>query len=112
MSRTISIARVLAATAAILALAVPSAVARVMPTERQQDLRHLQAGNSIPGNQRGPVYWSYQYEAADPATAQPASGGTAVPDDGAPWLIISLVGAGACAAGIAVAARRLRPQAG
>jgi hypothetical protein len=118
MPRTSPFARVVVIAAAILALAAPSALARpVTPTERQQDLRHLEAGNSISRDSRdlGPVYWSYDYAAPAPASARPAAHDP-VPsdDDGAPWVLIA-VGLGAicaCTAGaVATGRRRMHPRA-
>jgi hypothetical protein len=130
MPRTSPFARVVVIAAAILALAAPSALARPLPpTERQQDLRHLEAGNSISRDSRdlGPVYWSYDYDAPAPASARPVAHDPAPAsarpvahdpapsDDGAPWALIAagIAAICVCAAGAAVATgrRRMHPRA-
>ena len=91
--------RALVAAAAILALTVSSAAARpIDPTigapERQQDLRHLAAGNSVPSAEqhRGSVY-----AAPEPvAVSQPAAHTSGSSDDSDPWMVIALGVAGFC----------------
>jgi hypothetical protein len=116
---------------AFVALAAPTALARpggpaspeasdaTARSERVQDLRRLNAGNSIrtsslagtnsktPAVGHGPVYWSYDYEAGRPATH------SANADDGTPWTTIGvgLAGAFLLAGGAAAIVGRIRLRA-
>jgi hypothetical protein len=80
--------------------------------KRIQDLRHLEAGNSIRSvdtvNGKPPVYRSYDYEARAPQQAQPAGA-----DDGTPWATIAIVLGAMClvVGGAAAAVGRTRPRA-
>jgi hypothetical protein len=119
-----TLTRTFAVLTAAVALAAPVAAARPMPapnagdnstlSARVQDLRHLKAGQipassldgttskTQPGN-LGPVYGSYDYEAA-----APKAHAVTVDDDGTPWAAIGFGVVGACllgAAGGALAAR-------
>jgi hypothetical protein len=123
MPRLNTLPRTLAAVLAIGALAAPMAAARPLPpeyqtapSERVQDLRHLEAGNmhtsSLAGTTEtnldtlGPVYWSYDHPAPIPAS-QPTT-----VDDGTPWTTIGIGLAAACFLIAAAAALTARLRAG
>jgi hypothetical protein len=134
--------RTLAVALAAVALAAPVAIARPMdtpkagdaaPSERIQDLRHLNAGgelrtSSLAGTSEtklddlgpvyaatsesklgdlGPVYWSYDHPAPAPSTHAIHA------DDGTPWVTIGLAIAAACflvAAAAAMSAMHIRAR--
>jgi hypothetical protein len=141
MHRLHTLPRTLAALLVIGALAAPMAAARPLPpeyrtnhsapSERVQDLRHLEAGNmhtsSLAGTSEtnldslgpvyaaptetkpdtlGPVYWSYDHPAPIPA-AQPTT-----VDDGTPWMTIGISLAVACFLIAAAAAMTARLRTG
>ena len=150
-----ALTRALTAALAVIVLAVPAAAsARIDPptggvSERTQDLRHLAAGGlsatpkavfaaptPAPTTPKG-VYWSYGYEAKDPATAAPSKAPTGVywsydyeaqapaphahasapaspSDDGIPWMTIGFIVAGTSlliSAAVFLSARRRPPTA-
>jgi hypothetical protein len=133
MPRRHTLTRTLGAALAIAALTAPSAVARpggpaspaaadaAAKSQQVQDLRRLKAGNSIrtsslagttsdtSADGKGPVYWSYEYEAGDPQAARSLH-----PDDGTPWTAIAGGIAGACLlfGGAGALAGRARLRAG
>jgi hypothetical protein len=134
-----ALTRALTAVLAVMVLAVPAAAsARIDPpphgvSERTQDLRHLAAGGLSPTTPKG-VYWSYGYEAKDPATAAPSKAPTGLywsydyeakapappahvsapaspSDDGIPWMTIGFIVAGTSllVSGAVVLTTRRRP---
>ena len=97
-----TLTRALVTAAAILALAAAPALARpggpasasaAAAQQRQQDLRHLEAGNSVTHrSDLGPVYVA----PAPAPVSHPATHASAPSDDSDPWLVIALGVAGIC----------------
>ena len=97
-----TLTRALVTAAAILALAASPALARpggpasasaAAAQERQQDLQHLAAGNSITHSPN----LGHVYTAPAPApVSQPATHASGSSDNSDPWLVIALGVAGFC----------------
>jgi hypothetical protein len=114
-----TLTRALVIAAAIVALAASPALARpggpasasaAAAQERQQDLQHLAAGNSIRGHQQdlGPVFAA---PAPGPApVSHPAARASGPSDNSDPWLVIALGVGGLCVvtAGALVVTNSLR----